>query len=354
MTGPASPSVVFLGGGAVGSYVGGMLAASGASVVLIDGWPAHVEAIRQHGLKIATPEGEHTAQPEAWHLGDASRLRDLAPEAVFLTVKLYDTAWASALLAAWLPAGVPVVTLQNALVEEIVAAALGWGRVLGGIGSGLDVMLRAPGQVQRSRRRWASSAVLKIGEVHGRRTPRAARLVEVLGAVDHAAVTTDLWTQRWTKLCANSMTTGLSGLTGLDLRDVYLREDTQRVAIRLAAEALALGTALGFEVPELFGVQTELWHQAGSGSPAALAQAMAALAAQASGMVAGGKSGTLQDLLKKRPTEVEFFNGYIAREAQRIGLPAPTHRVVADMIRAVERGERGIELAALSQTEENR
>ena len=110
---------------------------------------------------------------------------------------------------------------------------------------------------------------------------------------------------------------------------------------------------MGFEVPELFGVQTELWRQAGSGSPAALAQAMAALAAQASGMVAGGKSGTLQDLLKKRPSEVEFFNGYIAREAQRIGLPAPTHHVVADLIRAVERGERGIELAALSRIEEN-
>ena len=352
MSVPGSRCIVFLGGGAVGSYVGGMLAASGAEVVLIDGWPAHVEAIRERGLRIVTPEGEQCARIEAWHLGEAYKLRGIAPEAVFLAVKLYDTAWASALLANWLPAGVPVVTLQNALVEEVVAAELGWGRVLGGIAGGLDALLPEPGVVKRARKRWAaSSPVFKIGEVHGRRTQRAERLVELLGAVDHAAVTTDLWTQRWAKLCANSMTTGLSGLTGLSLRDVYAREDTQRIAIRLAAEALALGTAMGFEVPRLFGVDAEGWRLAGSGSAAAVAQTMAALAAQVSSMAGDGMSGTLQDLLKKRPTEVEFFNGYVAREAGRHGIPAPTHRVVADLIRAAERGERKIELAALALVE---
>ena len=352
MIGPAARRVVFLGAGAVGSYVGGMLAASGVEVVLIDGWAAHVEAIRERGLTIVTPEGEQCARPEAWHLGEAYRLRGIAPDAVFLAVKLYDTAWASALLANWLPGGVPVVTLQNALVEEIVAAELGWGRVLGGIAGGLDVLLREPGVVKRARKRWAaSSPVFKIGEVHGRRTQRAERLVELLGAVDHAAVTTDLWTQRWAKLCANSMTTGLSGLTGLSLCDVYAREDTQRIAVHLAAEALALGTAMGFEVPALFGVQAGQWRLAATGSPAALAETMAALSAQVSSMAEGGMSGTLQDLLKKRPTEVEFFNGYVAREAGRHGILAPTHGIVADLIRAVERGEQNIELAALARIE---
>ncbi|MBI3372973.1 MAG: hypothetical protein HY017_14630 [Betaproteobacteria bacterium] len=352
MTGSGSRPVVFFGGGAVGSYIGGMLAASGVNVVLIDGWAAHVDAIRERGLAIMTPEGEHVARPDAWHLGDAHRLRSAAPAAVFLTVKLYDTAWASALLASWLPGDVPVVTLQNGLVEEIVAGALGWGRVLGGIGGGLDVFLREPGVVQRARKRWAGSdPVLKIGEVHGRRTQRAGFLAKMLGAVDHSAVTTDLWTHRWAKLCANAMTTGLSGLTGLDLREVYSREDAQRIAIRLAAEALALGEAMGFEVPALFGVQAATWRLAASGSRSEAAESMAALSAQASTMVSGGMSGTLQDLLKKRPTEVEFFNGYVAREARRHGTQAPAHAVVADLIRSVERGEQAIDPAALARIE---
>lgn len=361
MSGAPRDCVAFLGGGAVGSYTGGMLAVAGVEVVLIDAWPEHVEAIRSRGLTIATPEGEHRARPDAWHLGEAHRLRSVSnvsnvsnvtPVAAFLTVKLYDTAWASALLAQWLPAGVPVVTLQNALVEDIVAGALGWGRVLGAIGGGLDVSMRAPGVVQRSRRHMATaSPVFKVGEVHGRRTPRAANIAALLDKVDRAVVTTDLWAQRWEKLCANTMTTGLSGLTGLSLQEVYTRDDTRRAAVRLGAEALELGRAMGFEVPALFGVEAKAWHEATSGSSAALAAAMGALAAQAASMVEGGMSGTLQDLLKQRPSEVEFFNGYVAREAPRHGVRAPTHRLVADLIRAVERGERKIGIDALAVIE---
>ena len=94
MSSPAALAV-FLGGGAVGSYVGGMLASAGARVVLIDGWPEHVEAIRARGLAIASPEGEIVARPEAWHLADACRLRGLQPGSRFLAAKLYDTEWSA-------------------------------------------------------------------------------------------------------------------------------------------------------------------------------------------------------------------------------------------------------------------
>jgi 2-dehydropantoate 2-reductase len=154
-----------------------------------------------------------------------------------------------------------------------------------------------------------------------------------------------LWNQRWEKLCANTMATGLSGLTGLDLCEVYAREDTRRIAIALAAEALALGQAKGFDVPALFGVPAPRWRVAATvGSGEAREAAMSALAAQASTMVAGGKSGTLQDLLKKRPTEVEFLNGYIAREAPLHGVAAPMHAFIADAIREVECDRRAIGL----------
>jgi 2-dehydropantoate 2-reductase len=332
--------VAFLGGGAVGGHAGGMMAAAGVDVALVDAWPEHVEQIRANGLRVLTPEGETLARPEAWHLGDAYRLRGFAPDVAFLTVKLYDTAWAAALLAQWLPAGVPVVTLQNCLVEELVAGSVGWGRVLGCIGSGLDVWLRAPGVVQRSRKRGAAGApVYKVGEMHGRVTERAERIAALLGKVDTAVVTTDLWTQRWEKLCQNVMTSGVSALTGFGLREVYSREDTQRIAVRLGAEALALGDAMGFSVPKLFGLPAERWREAGEGG-AALADAMAALSTQAASMVEGGISGSAQDLQKGRPTEVDFLNGYVARMGATHHVPVPANDAVAALVRAAERGER--------------
>ena len=38
--------IAVIGAGAVGAYVGGGFAAAGHDVVLIDPWPAHVEAMR--------------------------------------------------------------------------------------------------------------------------------------------------------------------------------------------------------------------------------------------------------------------------------------------------------------------
>lgn len=350
MNGLRDDPVVFLGGGAVGSYVGGLLAASGVEVVLIDGWPEHMEAIRARGLTIVSAEGETVARPEAWHLVEAHRLRRLAPVAAFLATKLYDTEWSAKLLAAWLPPAVPVVTMQNGLAEEIVARAVGWRRTLGAIAGGLDVSLVGPGTVRRSRRRRASSsAVFKVGEMHGRVTPRVEHLVALLDRVDRAAATTDLWRERWAKLCANAMTTGLSGLAGLSLRKVYTQEDTCAIAVKLGAEALAVGAALGFGTPALFGIAGEVWHAAAAGDATAHARAMEAIGAQTGPMTEDGMSGTLQDLLRQRPTEVEFLNGFIAREGKRIGLAVPTNAAVAEMIREVERGERAIGSDALPQ-----
>ena len=339
---------VILGGGAVGSYVGGMLAAAGKEVVLIDGWPEHVKVIRASGLTIASPEGESIARPEAWHLAETYRLRGLQPKVAFLAAKLYDTEWSARLLARWLPADVPVVTMQNGLVEETVARIVGWGRTLGVIAGGLDVALTGPGAVRRSRRRRASTRpTFKVGEMHGRSTPRAQALAELLDLVDDAKVTTELWRERWLKLCANSMTTGLSGLTGLSLREVYTRDDTRGIAVKLGAEALAVGRVLGFDAPQLFGVSSEVWHSAAAGDAVSLAQAMDALKKQADSMTADGMSGTLQDLRKERPTEVEFFNGFVAAEGKRAGLQVPANAAVAAMIREAESKRRSISLDAL-------
>lgn len=325
---------VILGGGAVGSYVGGMLAVAGVKVVLIDGWPEHVEAVRARGLTIAAPEGETIARPETWHLADAWRMRTLKPGIAFLAAKLYDTDWSARLLAQWLPADVPVATMQNGLVEETVARAVGWGRTLGVIAGGLDASMTGPGAVRRSRKR-GTGTTFKVGELHGRATPRAQKIAALLEKVDHSKVTTDLWGERWIKLCANSMTTGLSGLTGLSLREVYSREDTRAIAIRLGAEALAVGRALGFDTPALFGVPSGTWGKPG-------VQAMDALKQQSESMTADGMSGTLQDLRKGRPTEVEFFNGFIAAEGRRAGVEVPAHCAMAAMLREAEHGQRPI------------
>lgn len=328
--------IVVLGAGAVGSYVGGMLSSSGEDVVLLDAWPAHIEAVRTRGLSIETPEGAIRAHPRALHLCDAQQIFKTPPAVAFLCVKLYDTEWAATLLKDVVPVA-PIVTMQNALVEDTVARIVGPERTLGAIASTLDVAMMEPGLVRRSRRRGSANAVFKVGELSGRATPRAQAIAELLAKVDTATVTTHLRDDRWSKLVANAMITGLAAVSGLTSVEIYRREDSRRLAISLATEALVLGRELGFRLQPLFGLTPERWLAA-RGDEAALAEVMRAFEKQSETLVEGATSGTFQDLVKNRRTEVDYFNGYIAVQGSAHGVRAPTHAAVADLIRRIEAG----------------
>jgi 2-dehydropantoate 2-reductase len=46
-----------------------------------------------------------------------------------------------------------------------------------------------------------------------------------------------------------------------------------------------------------------------------------------------------QDMQKGRRTEIEFLNGLIVREGERLGLPCRANAVLTDLVKRVERGE---------------
>jgi ketopantoate reductase len=121
---PDRPRIAFVGAGAVGSYVGGHMARAGHDVTLIDPWQENVEAIRRAGLQLGGTQGEHTVKIRALHISDAQSLAREPVDLAFICMKLYDTEWAVALIKPYLAAGGCVVTMQNSLVEEQVAAIM--------------------------------------------------------------------------------------------------------------------------------------------------------------------------------------------------------------------------------------
>jgi len=46
-----------------------------------------------------------------------------------------------------------------------------------------------------------------------------------------------------------------------------------------------------------------------------------------------------QDIHKNRRTEIEFLNGVVVREGEKIGLPCRANAVLTDIVKRVERGE---------------
>ena len=46
-----------------------------------------------------------------------------------------------------------------------------------------------------------------------------------------------------------------------------------------------------------------------------------------------------QDMQKGRRTEIEFLNGYVVREGEKVGIAARANAVLTDIVKRVEKGE---------------
>jgi 2-dehydropantoate 2-reductase len=245
------------------------------------------------------------------------------------------------LVRQYLAPGGFVVSLQNCLNEEKIAGIVGWGRTVGVIASRISVDLFAPGHIRRNVPLGGTAyTVFRIGEPHGRITERVRMLAGMFAGVDSSKATTNLWGERWTKLCVNGMHNGVSAATGLASNQIIANEALRRFCIRLGAEAVRIGEKLGFQIEHVGNLDPGRLALAGEGDTAALAEVEAAMIAGSNKASAEGHRPSMgQDMMKGRRTEIEEMNGFICGRGAEVGHPAPAHRALVDAVRRVERGE---------------
>jgi len=332
--------IAFMGAGGVGSYVGGHFARVGEDVTLIDPWPEHIDTIKRDGLHLGGTQGEYVVHPRALHLHEVQSLFKDPVDIAFVCVKSYDTVWATEMISQYLVPGGFIVSLQNSINEERIASVVGWGRVVGCIASSISVNAYKPGHVVRTVQPGGPGyTVFRVGEVHGRITPRVEDLAHLFTVIDSTKVTTNLWGERWTKLTVNSMGNGVSAITGLGGKDMTLNPDIRRLSIQLGGEAIAVGQALGFNLESIRGVQPEVMKAAAQGDRKAIEEVEATMLKGLARMTDEGVPSTGQDIRKGRRTEIDFLNGLVVAKGEDAGIPAPTHKALVEVVKQVERRE---------------
>ena len=332
--------MVVMGAGAVGGYIGGQLARAGYRVALIDAWAEHVDHIRGHGLRLSDPLGSVVAPAEALHLHEVQSLIRDPVDIAFICTKSYDTAWNAKMIAPYLRDSGFAVSVQNSLNENEIAAIVGADRTLGCIASTISVSLTGPGVIERARTPGGESyTVFRVGELHGRVSPRALQVAEILSSVDSSKVTTNLWGERWAKLVTNSMHHGILGATGIHDHQLMQDEPTRLLAIRCAGEAIRLAQALGHDLEPILRMPPALWQAAADGQAAALAELEAGWKKWMERSKEPHYGSVGHDLVKGRRTEIDYTCGYVAAMGEQVGLPAPTQARLTALVKQVERGE---------------
>jgi 2-dehydropantoate 2-reductase len=337
--------IAVVGAGAIGGYTGGHLAHNGFDVTLIDPWPQHIEAIRKDGLAIdgVTAAEFVCARPKTLHLTEVQSLAKEKPiDLAFISVKSYDTEWATLLIRQYLAPTGYVVSLQNCINEERIAAIVGWGRTVGAIAAILSAELYAPGRIRRTgAKNPPGHEVYRVGEVHGGLTPRIEELGALIRTVDSCKITDNLWGERWSKLCVNGMHNGVSAASGMSGNAMRQDERIRRLIIRLGGEAVRVGQAQGYQLEEIAGQNPDTLARAAAGDRAALEEVEAVMLALRNSQQRSEhqRPSMGQDMQKGRRTEIDFINGVIVARGKEIGVPAPTHEKLIAAVKKVELGQ---------------
>lgn len=299
-THPAPLQVAVLGAGAVGCFYGGMLARAGHRVTLI-GRPAHVQAVEAHGLRMQTLLFDEQIPLAASTEPSAVSGADL----VLIAVKSPDTEAAGAQLRAHLKPGALLLCLQNGVdnAERLRS-------VLPGVSIAAAVVyvateMAGPGHLRHHGR----------GELVIAPAERSAATAQAFTA---AGVPTEISDNvrgaLWAKLILNCAYNALSALGRLPYGELVQRPGVPAVMRDVVAECRAVANADGVTLP----ADVE-------GAVRRIAETMPTQF-----------SSTAQDLLRGKPSEIDFLNGHVVRRGEALGVPTPANRVLWTLVKLAE------------------
>jgi 2-dehydropantoate 2-reductase len=284
-------TILIWGAGAIGGTFGAYLARAGLPVLFVDRSAEHVAAMNESGLQITGPIEEFRVSVKASLPEDMKGRFKLS----FLCVKAHDTAGAIDALAPFVADDGCVVSLQNGLNEQVIAARIGEQRTIGAfVNFGADYL--SPGVVT-----YAGHGAVVVGELNGETTPRIQEIHRLMSIFDQKAVLTpNIWGYLWSKLAYGALLFA-TALTNESIADCLAEPKFRPVFIALAREVVSIATAAKIKLEPFDGFDPRAFLP-GSG-PAAAASLDALVVHNRKS--AKSHSGIWRDLaIRKRKTEV--------------------------------------------------
>ena len=299
--------VCIVGCGAVGSLFAANLATlADVEVWAFDPYQAHVDEINENGLRLS---GAGDVLGRLHATSDASTLPQcdfglVATKAMHADIAITMTAHAFS-------DGAVASVMNGVGNEETLARHVA--RVIRGTTFPAGKLL-GPGHVQ-----WDVKGDTTFSPFE----PAPAAMAEVERLADActrggmpASAVADARPAQWRKVIFNASTNPIGALTRLTHGRVCERPDLRALVTALVDEGKAVAAAQGITLdadPE------DLIDHAARPDVAY-----------------GHKASMLQDIEARRPTEIDFLNGGIARFGRELGVPTPAHDTITALVKGVE------------------
>ncbi|MCY8523204.1 ketopantoate reductase family protein [Bacillus atrophaeus] len=319
--------IAVLGAGSLGTIVGAYLAAGGMDVELIDTYQAHVDALNHKGAKVIGTT-DFQAKVKAITPENKSGKYDLV---LLLTKQLYNDSVLQELLP-FLGADSIVCSLQNGIPEEKVASIVSRERTIAGsVEFGATFIEPGVSRLTTEYTHFKKYA-FQIGELNGEITERIQRIKSMLDLVGGTHISDNLVGTKWSKLLINNAFSGLSAALNGKYGDILDNEIGIVSAVHIADETIKVGHANGVTFAKMGGLDIESLELTSENDLPDRIQTFRA-AMESSRLL---KASMLQDIEKKRKTEIDYINGVVPRLAEGTGISTPYNDMVVKLVKTAE------------------
>jgi 2-dehydropantoate 2-reductase len=307
--------IVVYGAGAVGGFIGGVLAAAGADVTLV-ARGAHHDAMASRGLIL---EGKTSGRPHPIGVKVCRPGEEKPPyELIIVGLKSHQIAGAAAHLVSLLAPDGMILLGQNGLPywyfekldtplrgsrlksvdpDGILARTIPVDAIVGGV-MNKPADLVEPGRIHLADQ---PTDRLVIGELDNRITPRLAAIKAVIEPAGWPVTVTDnIRASKWRKLLSNAVFNPLGALTQSTARQIGEFDPTRRIARKIMDEVMAVAVSAGV-------------------TPEMTADQMMDDVAKRVGIL----SSTLQDVRAGRELELDSIINAVIDVARLTGVPTP-------------------------------
>jgi 2-dehydropantoate 2-reductase len=313
-----------VGAGAIGAFVGAMLAKSGEDVTLI-ARGEHLRAMQERGVRVHGEIGEFEAHPAATDDPATIGVADV----VLLTLKAHSLPAMAPRLAPLIGAETSVVSAQNGIpwwyffrhggpwegmhLESVdpggvITQHIDSARVVGCIVYP-STLIKEPGVIEH-----IEGNRFAIGEPDGSKSARCRAIADVfIKAGLRCPIRTNIRHDMWVKLMGNVAYNPISALTRATLVEIVQGPETRELAAAIMREAESVAQKLGIEM----GVSVE--------------QRLAGAE-----QVGHHKTSMLQDIEAGKPTELEAIVGAVIELGEKLGVDLPNTKSVYERVKLLE------------------
>jgi len=306
--------IVVVGPGAIGSLFAAYLTREGGTVWLLDHRSDRAKLLSERGITVESERGTFHARVKVTATPAEIRSADL----LILCVKANDTTNAAAGLEGTISFQSHLLTLQNGLGNvERLGEVLGNSRILAGATSHGATLLDV------GRVRHAGYGEILMGETGGAGSTLGGRAklqnlaVTLNRAGLQAQVVDGIEAVLWRKLVVNVGINALTAIFGVPNGELLKIDDCASLMKGAVEEAVEVAHHRGIHLNVLEEIER-----------------VRAVCRSTNANI----SSMLQDVRRKRKTEIDQLNGVVVKMAASYGMTAPVNEVLTAIVRRLEAG----------------